>query len=78
MITIRGEAHIVVRKGSVFVKIQNVEIKRVNGVFYVPGIKWNLLSIGCIFYQRYIVKFNNSICIIRYMQTHTIVGKGHR
>jgi hypothetical protein len=77
MIATRGEAHIIAGKGSVFIKFPNGEIKRINGVLYVLGIKRNLLSIGCIFDQGYIVKFINSICIIRDMQTHIIVGKGH-
>jgi hypothetical protein len=71
MITTRGEAHVVARKGSVFVKFPNGEIKRINGVVNVLDIKWNLLSIGCIFDQGYTVKFTNSICIIRDMQAHT-------
>jgi hypothetical protein len=78
MITARGEAHIVARKESVCVKFPNGEIQRINNVLNVPNIKWVLLSIGCIFDQRYIVKFMNSICIIRDMQIHTIVGKGHK
>jgi hypothetical protein len=78
MIAAGGEAHIVVGKGGVFVKFPNGEIKRIDGVFYIPSIKWNLLFVGCISDQGYIVKFIKSICIITDMQAHTIVGKGHR
>jgi hypothetical protein len=38
MIVARGEAHTIVGKGNVFVKFPNGEIKRINGVLYVPGI----------------------------------------
>jgi hypothetical protein len=78
MIVARSEAHIVEGKGSVFIKFPNGEIIRINGVLYVPNIKRNLLSIRCNSNQRYFIKFINSTCIIRDMQTCTIVGKGHR
>jgi hypothetical protein len=61
-----------------FVKFPNGEIKRINVVFYVPSIKQNLLSIGCISNQGYILEVIKSIHIIRDMQTCTIVRKGHR
>jgi len=62
----------------VFVKFPNGEIKRIDGAFYILGIKRNLLFIGCIFYQGYTIEFIKSICIIKDMQTHTIVGKWHK
>jgi hypothetical protein len=56
----------------------SVEIKRINDVLYVPGIKQNLLLVGCISDQGYTVEFVKNICIIRDMKTRCIVGKGHR
>jgi len=78
MIVARNEAHIVAGKGNVFIKFPNGEIIRINGVLYVPNIKRNLLSIRCNSDQRYFIKFINSICIIKDMQTRTIIGRGHR
>jgi hypothetical protein len=40
-------------------------------------IKQNLFE-GCISDQGYAIEFINSTCVIRDMQTHTILGKGHR
>jgi hypothetical protein len=78
MIVARGEAHTVAGKGNVFVKFPNGEIKRIDNVLCILGIKQNLFSIGCICNQRYTIEFIKSICIIRDMQIHTIVGKGHK
>jgi hypothetical protein len=54
------------------------EIKRINDVLYVLGIKQNLLLVGCISYQGYTMEFVKNVCIIRDMKTRCIVGKGHR
>jgi hypothetical protein len=78
MTSIGGEAHIVARKGGVIIKFSNGEIKRIDGVFYIPGIKQNFLFVGCIFDQEYTIESIKFICIIRDMQTHTIIGKGHK
>jgi hypothetical protein len=56
MIVIGGETHVVVGKGSVFVKFPNGEIKRIDDVLYIFSIKWNLLFIGCIFDQSYTIQ----------------------
>jgi hypothetical protein len=77
MTVVRGEAYVVVGKWGVFVKFPNGEIKRIDGVFYISNIKWNLFFVGCISDQGYTIEFIKSICIIRDMQIHTIVGKGH-
>jgi hypothetical protein len=55
MIVIQGEYHVVARKGSVFVQFPSGEIKKINNVFYVFGIKQNFLSMGCIANKGYTI-----------------------
>jgi hypothetical protein len=55
MIVIQGEYHVVAKNGSVFVQFPSGEIKKINNVFSVFGIKQNLLSMGCIANQRYTI-----------------------
>jgi len=54
------------------------EILKINDVIYVPKIKHNLLSIGCISNHDYVVEFIKSTSFIRKMKIRNILGKGHK
>lgn len=64
MIAAGGESHKVTGHGDVLVNFSDKEIKLKN-VFYVPGIKWNLLSVGCIADQGYSTEFLACRCYIK-------------
>jgi len=49
MIVARGESHNVAHKGIVFIQFLHGEIKKIDDVLYVLGIKRNLLFNKCIY-----------------------------
>lgn len=51
-------------KGSISVLTNNGEKKYISDVFYVPGLKHNLMSIGQMVGKGYIVDFKKNICTI--------------
>ncbi|KAJ0795409.1 putative RNA-directed DNA polymerase [Helianthus annuus] len=50
--------------GDVSIKVKGIE-KKVPNVFYVEGLKHNLLSVGQLIQKGYEVKFSNQECIIK-------------
>jgi len=55
-----------------------LKLKKINDVIYVPKIKRNLLSIGCISSHDYAIEFMKSTSLNQEMKTHIILGKGHK
>ena len=57
MISVKG-------KGKVSILARNGEHKFVPDVYYVPGLKCNLLSVGQVINKGYNVFFKNDVCTI--------------
>ena len=48
--------------------------RRISNVFYIPGLKHNLLSVGQLFRNGYQVNFKDDVCEIR-NRNDALVGK---
>jgi hypothetical protein len=73
-----GESHRIAGIGNVPMKLSNGEIKTMTNVLYVPGVRRNLLSVGCVTDDGYSVKFYRNKCLIKHRQTRIVVCKGSR
>ena len=54
-------------KGRVSIRARNGEQKFVPDVYYVPGLKCNILSIGQLINKGYNVIFKDDVCTIKYI-----------
>ena len=52
-------------KGKVSIRARNGKQKFVPGVYYVPGLKYNILSIGQLINKGYNVIFKDDVCTIK-------------
>jgi hypothetical protein len=78
MFTAGGNSYHVTRRGRVLLKLSNGSIKSIKNVLYVPGIRRNLLSIGCFIEQGYSAEFIKNTCLIRDMKTRATILQGSR
>jgi transposase InsO family protein len=78
MTAVGGESHKVVGIGHVPVKFSNGAIKTIKNVLYVPGIRRNLFSVGCLIDDGCSVKFYRSKCQVKDRTTQSIVCVGTR
>lgn len=51
-------------KWVIFVYTRDGDRRQIDDVYYVPSLKWNLLSIRQLIEKRYRVFFNNNVCTI--------------
>jgi hypothetical protein len=51
-------------KGVVPVYTKNNQRRNIDGVYFVPGLKCNLISVGQLLEKKYIVFFKNKVCTI--------------
>ena len=78
MLDVAGKAHPVVGKGNVFIQLHDGKIKCIDNVVYVPGVHYNLFSVGCIANQGYILEFVKSTYIIQNMDIRQIFAKAEK
>lgn len=75
MMATRGERHFLYGKRSIVVKFPNGEIKYIENIFYIPDIHCNLLSVGCMAIQGYVVEFIKDAYIIHDNEIHQIQSR---
>jgi hypothetical protein len=51
-------------KGVILVYTKNDERRKIDDVYYVPGMKCNMLSVGQLIEKKYRVFFKNKVCTI--------------
>jgi hypothetical protein len=51
-------------KGVIHVYAKNDERRKIDDVYYVPGMKCNMLSVGQLIEKKYRVFFKNKVCTI--------------
>jgi hypothetical protein len=51
-------------KGVIHVYTKNDERRKIDDVYYVPGMKCNMISVGHLIEKRYKVFFKNKVCTI--------------
>jgi hypothetical protein len=78
MLAIGGESHNIAGKGHVQVKLLDGQIKQFKNDLYVPNICRNLLFVGCIVDQGYIINFNSIRVTIVTRKTEHILCNGTR
>ena len=71
-----GQSHQISGKGSVHFTLPSGEIKDINGVLYVPGLRKNLLSIGSLTDKGIIACFDDQKCILFSKGNKRIVAEG--
>jgi hypothetical protein len=78
MLTAGRDSHNVAGRGKVLLKISDGSIKSIKNVHYVPGIRRDLLSIGCFTKQGYLVEFIKNTCLIKDMKTRVTLFQRSR
>jgi hypothetical protein len=51
-------------KGVILIYTNNDERRKIDDVYYVPGMKCNLTSVGQLIEKKYGVLFKNKVCTI--------------
>lgn len=51
-------------KGMIVFNTRDGDTRTIDDGYYVPSLKWNLLSIGQLIEKKYRVFFNNNVCTI--------------
>lgn len=52
-------------KGTVAIKTESGTEKLIHDVYYIPGLAYNLLSVGQLIQKGYLVTFHDNVCEIR-------------
>ena len=61
--------------GDILVHTKNGDIKHMANVFYVPGLKHNLLSVGQLLKKGYNIQFKKDLCEIKGINNAMVEGE---